>query len=348
MHKIVPHKKTRSSRATARFYPATVEQVFYGKGYTPPIVKLSDQICITGTCLGCADTPCISLAAEELSLSTPLDQFPGDPSSNVCPTEAIIWDHTNEVVTVKTEDCIGCGLCVARCPYGAISLSDASTAHVETSDPDAITTPNLDDFERGHDSPTKLGEMIDCSSHDSDKLLTSLKQLNDGQQLRLVRNLFLALGYSAKVRRRGDTNVRIDGMVCSIVHHVGVLEIEYSESNLESPRALVEDIAVLHHRYSLPMGDLFPISILCQLPNARAEYYQVVEDIEKVLGIQVRTITVGALLSLLWTFSRLPSLADLGFTTKSAGADLRPDLHALLQDGVTVTEPYSGAFKTAK
>ena len=84
------------------------------------------------------------------------------------------------------------------------------------------------------------------------------------------------------------------------------------------------------------------------LPNARSEYYQVIEDIENVLGLRCRTITVGILLILIWHFQELAGITGQLFTTKSGGADLSVEIKNNLVDTLPSTEPYPGAYRTSK
>ena len=44
----------------------------------------------------------------------------------VCPTGATYRDSETNAVLVRREECIGCGLCVTACPYGARSLNEAA------------------------------------------------------------------------------------------------------------------------------------------------------------------------------------------------------------------------------
>ena len=116
--------------------------------------------------------------------------------------------------------------------------------------------------------------------------------MDDIRRSRMVRNVLLACGVGASMRRKGDTNVRMDGVLRFASGQIGVLEFE-ATATLESPRALLEDIAVLHGRFNIPISDIVPVSVVTTLPNRRAEYYQVMDDISKVLDINCRTITFG-------------------------------------------------------
>ncbi len=119
---------------------------------------------------------------------------------------------------------------------------------------------------------------------------------------------------------------------------------------LESPRAILEDIAVLHGRYAMPVANIVPISIVLSLPNARSEYYKVIFDIHRVLDLQCHTLTVGALLVLLWNFGHLVGLPDNLFITEENGADLLASVAKTLGKAAFPIdgEPYPGALRTAK
>jgi len=40
----------------------------------------------------------------------------------ICPTEAIILDRNQMIVSFDKDKCIGCGLCVPACPYKAVEI----------------------------------------------------------------------------------------------------------------------------------------------------------------------------------------------------------------------------------
>lgn len=39
-----------------------------------------------------------------------------------CPTRALEKNHTTGLVDFSTEKCIGCGMCVVSCPFGAVTV----------------------------------------------------------------------------------------------------------------------------------------------------------------------------------------------------------------------------------
>jgi Na+-translocating ferredoxin:NAD+ oxidoreductase RNF subunit RnfB len=138
MSDFVVHKGQRALGTLARHYGADVTEVHYEHD-EHTAVMLADGRAGAGSCLGCGNAPCMEKDDTELVLFGALDAFPGDPNRDVCPTKAITWDNEKAVAVVVPDNCIGCGLCISRCPYGAISLVAGLTANVETADPDKLT-----------------------------------------------------------------------------------------------------------------------------------------------------------------------------------------------------------------
>jgi Fe-S-cluster-containing hydrogenase component 2 len=279
----------------------------------------------------------------ELALFGTLDSYPGDPSLDVCPTRAIRWDADNSTATVLIADCIGCGLCVSRCPYGAITLVDGLVARVETADPDGLIGTGPGQGE--HPQPKRSGQIAMLSAPAAANLPATVLALDDTRTTLFVRNLLNEIGLNARTRRRGDTNMRIDAVGFSRSGRPFVAEIETGLGVLESPRALLEDVAVLHARYGYAVADIDPVSIILAFPNIRSEYYQVIRDIEAVIGLRCRTITIGALVALLWNFSRIDGFDGDNFVVGKGIIDLAD---SIIIGEVVLQEPYSGAFTPAK
>jgi len=140
----------------------------------------------------------------------------------------------------------------------------------------------------------------------------------------------------------------MDGVLATTDGRVGVLEIELSTAVLDSPRALLEDVAVLHGRYGIPVENIDPVSVILELPNVRSEYYQVMDDIAQVLALRCRTVTVGALLAVLWQFEKIDGFGAHLFTTSPAGADLLDHMQQALSGAILDRPPYPGAYRPFK
>ena len=349
MSEVVPHLRTRGLAGNIRGYRLPVTGLDFKDGLQPVTIELEDATTGLGTCLGCRDAPCMMLAVDDLSLPEALVEFPGDPVREVCPTGAITWNDSGEVAVVNGDACVGCGLCIARCPYGAISLTAKGVAVVESRDPDSLTVAAPDaSSSTGHVRPTSVGRIGPVPFPALQRMPEAIASLTSQASSRFVRNLLGECGIKCRTRRQGDTNVRMDGVLATTDGRLGVLEIELGNDVLESPRALLEDVAVLHGRYGIAVGKIDPVSVIASLPNVRSEYYQVISDIEKVLELRCRTVTVGALLVVLWHFERIDGFTGDLFMTSPDRTDLLPSMRKNLSDSIPVLDPYEGSYRPSK
>jgi ferredoxin len=249
---------------------------------------------------------------DELRLSdTRLSEFPIDIDDSVCPTNALLWERGNTTPTVVAERCINCGICARRCPVGAI-YSNGNSAVVHKGEPEVEFRPATPDNIELH--RLQMSELIGCQHigkyleiSDSsihtlyDKLATQRTEAQFPNHI--VRNLFLVLKNQCIIRRRGDNYFRIDAII-EDSPVIGIAEVEFHKDSLESPRAILDDIAVLSSRYGIE--NIKPFIVSLELPNLRTEYWRVVKDIKDVLGIRIHSLTLGALCTLSWMFSSVP------------------------------------------
>ncbi len=340
MSDFVIHKGKRPADGFARHYGSEPAAIRYAPSQNTTVL-LADHRQGAGSCLGCGHAPCMEKDPAELALAAALEEYPGDPSLSVCPTDAITWDNEQAVIQIDPGACIGCGLCVVRCPYGAISLADMTRAAVTVHDPDRLTVARQ--TTGAHPKPPRTGAVAAMSAPAICNMPEAIAKLSDSRATLLIRNLLHELGMNARVRRRGDTNMRIDAVGYSRSERPFVAEIELTEAVLESPRALLEDVAIMHSRYGFAVHDIDAISIILTLPNVRSEYYQVIRDIESVLEVRCRTLTVGAMIALVWKGLTLDGFRDAEFAVTADGIDLGRS--AALRNS---PEPYLGAFRPAK
>ena len=78
------------------------------------------------------------------------------------------------------------------------------------------------------------------------------------------------------------------------------MEIEFGRDTLEASRGILDDIAVMHSRNHLDKNDNAALVVCLSFPNKRQGYFQVIKDIHRVLGLKIQTISLGALLLLMW------------------------------------------------
>jgi ferredoxin len=300
----------------------------------------------------------MSYAAEELRLPE-LDVFPADGTTDVCPTNALTWPPDAQIgPSVEAEECIGCALCVARCPVGAIHVgsngvafvADAETPHIRDAR-GALSAKSAQDERKRFSGAKRRGSLID----DTDKAIKATYQ-RIGKALEgkhpsfptlFSRNLLLGVGWNAAMRRRGDTNVRID-IAAAREGHVCAVEVEFSEAVVDAPRNVLDDLAVLIARYRQDKTRLNAFIVALTLPNQRSEYFQVIEDAEKVLGIRMGTVTVGALMLLMWNRRALgENAADLPYAYTGAPS-IRPDIERMLGRKIKLSTGLASVLETPK
>lgn len=258
-------------------------------------------------CLGCTAPRCMYFSENEIECNY-VDGFPNDKSVKACPVEAITWNASCAVPVIDSQKCINCGICVSRCPVGALYFSNRGNLmvnttpgnYVEDKKPDSATqTVHSHQIEQLLKVP-RAGVSLTVSDHLFGTIYNKLLHLKSNYHNPIGRNLLIALGCKCSMRRIGDVYTRMDAIYSSPAGSFGAVEIEFGRDTLDASRGILDDIAVLNTRYGVHKHDNKSLVICLQLPNARQGYWQVVRDVKIVEGIKIGTITVGALMFLLW------------------------------------------------
>lgn len=307
----------------------SLAKIEYGSG-EPPRVQTTSGDMAASVCLRCRRPPCQFYDDQELA--SPIAEYPTDERDDVCPTGAIEIDSDTGVPTVDSESCLGCGLCVARCPVGAMYLTEDGIAEI-ASEPNKLV-------ERATDGTSALapGAQMEAlrigaiaSDRSSKTLLSRISSTSGGSRDRtldlLARNLLIQAGTQAALRRRGDTNVRMD-MAIGTDLSVGTAELELAEEmGLDGPRNLLDNIAVLCARYGFEVETTLALTVARALPPRRADYWNVIDDVHKVLGVQLKIVTLGALALLCWNWKTFnPRDGYRGLPHHSIQSDVERDL----------------------
>lgn len=271
----------------------------------PAIAHFPDGRNMQLGCIGCTNPKCMRFDPKDIMCGE-VENFPNDKSLDVCPVEAIQWDSDSDTPIIDTQKCINCGICINRCPIGAVYFDGVVKVNKDISD---------NQIRRSADNATvilqkqQIEELEDIrksgiSVMESDQLLEAIYEklmgIRSNYHNIIARNLLISLGCRSAMRRIGDVYTRMDAVYASADNCFGAVEVEFGRETLDASRGILDDIAVLYTRYGIEKDENTPLVICLQLPNARQGYWQVVKDVKTVEDIPISTITIGALMLLNW------------------------------------------------
>lgn len=269
------------------------------------------------TCLRCPDTPCMMLREGETT-SASLAAFPSDKTVELCAAEAMNVRLEVGIPTIDADRCIGCGICAARCPASAIHIEPGTGAKVSENRSSAFVESN-DNTEAAFKATLAKFSTVNRTgafAHESDALLQrtidkmklARSSTSDRFPVLHARNLLVALGQGAVMRRKGNNHMRMDLLLGPPGILRGVAEVEFGQSAvLDAPRDLLDSLAVMMSRYNWSIHEVVPLIITDELPNRRSEYWEIIRDIREVTGVRIATVTTLACHLLLWNCTKLSS-----------------------------------------
>ena len=263
-------------------------------------IVLSDGNESPSSCIRCSDSPCIRRPPIVPSSGFG-SLFPADQNHLVCPVDAIHWPLDSSAPEINDDKCISCGICISACPVSAIFFTHEELPKVSEEPSEYLVEGSESVTDR---SLKKVGQIYPNLSQ---LLISIYERIHQNGRYGganfpniLTRNLLTSVGINAMTRRQGDTNIRMD-MLLDDTDLTGVAEVEFGNDVLNSPRNLLDNIAVLSARYDIAKDSILPVVFTLSLPNVRSEYWQVLADINNVLGIKISTLSVGVLVMLLAT-----------------------------------------------
>ena len=322
--------------------------------YNEPARLWCNEEWVMAGCLRCTDPRCMKFIDAEISCRH-FPDFSYERDLNVCPVGAIKWNFDKELPEINNHSCIGCGLCAARCPIGAIyksenqmkiaepssDYSDIPINHVNL-EAHKLFIRELDKIHWNHQFQKETDGIME-------RIYQEISQF-DGRSMVpniLVRNLIIALNHECAISRSGDVYTRMDAVYSSNLtpECKGVVEIEFGRDTLEASRGILDDIAVMHSRNNLDKNDNAALVVCLSFPNKRQGYFQVIKDINRVLGLKIQTISLGALLLLVWNGAQVNFLSrefyvDFDNLSIRGITEFRLNRHVNLSDGkLGILEP---------
>ena len=302
-------------------------------------ISFSNGRSCKGHCVGCATKRCILFSKDEFAFAERFKGFSHDRDLRVCPTDAISWNNEIGAPRIDKDKCINCGCCAVRCPVRAIYHKDGAFCVRLFSGgvpyPFARITPPLTPkyvaIDEAFQNVSYDGSLVKENDHVLNmayaKLIAMLGRYDARIPNLLVRNLLFQVGVNAINSRCGDVYSRTD-ILFEFDEKLGVCEVEFNDAMIDTPRDIIEDVAIYVSRYGYDRREIVPLIVGLQFPNKRSEFWEVLYDIEKVLGIQTRSLTVGALMMLLWNQRKivrggLAVLPVVNSSNKSIAADIQ-------------------------
>ena len=320
----------------------------YSSGYAAQIF-FSDGTSSAASCLRCIDSPCMTYHNDELE-SMSLEGYPADKNPSVCASSAISINSETGAPIINSDDCFYCGVCASRCPVGAISFELGYGAIINDLVNESfslVSEKNLkkiNETQNLFSSVVKKGEFLkesdDYLVEIFKKLEKSIKKSGDQFPNLLARNLLLAVNLSASMGRKGNNHMRMDLIFSNNQKMNGIVEVEFGQdASLDAPRDILDSLAVLVSRYkwSLPEARLMIISDL--LPNKRSEYWHIIYDIKKILGVKISTITIFSLMLLIWNKKYLDlENQDIFYVDKDTNSYKHSVLEKLIGRSLNITK----------
>lgn len=325
----------RRNTASRRLRPGlTPVRLNWRGGAGAPVIEFSDGSAGPAACLRCVDSPCMRYTPSELQIPN-VGSFPADGTTDVCVTGSLRWPDGQAAPVIDGSLCISCGVCVLRCPVGALSLGAAGAVLADADTPQferlvtAMSETEAQTERRRFAAVTHDGQMLDESDNLLEQAYSALFRLLPSLPARvptlLTRNLLLAVGYKAAMRRLGDVNVRMDLVIWeSPTGKIGTVEVEFNQAALiDTPRNIIDNLAVLIARYRVPVDRASGLVVALSLPNQRSEFWQVMEDLRQVLQVRTSVLTVGVLMFFVWSRRTLDLALDGSFETGPGSYSIR-------------------------
>lgn len=304
-------------------------------------------------CISCIDEPCRRLSPREAQIDV-IGGLSGDNNLEICPVSAIEWDSENEMPTISEEECISCGLCVLRCPVGAIQMDDSGEVLISRDEAASKKIPLLpmngnEDEQRAQINSFPAVDVAYPVRPDGLVIEVSerIAALGEERQLRAVRNLLVEVGANALVRQKGLSAQRMDGFY-QTDGAAGPIEVEFGFDGQEAIRGILDDVAIVHAKHGLDKSEQRPLVIFGSLLTKRQEYWQLLTDTKSVLDLEVATLTIGALILLAWNDKELSQELIVESAKSSHDFPLRSVLEASLGRKIEISEGQGAVLEPRK
>jgi ferredoxin len=241
-------------------------------------------------CLRCPDAPCRRAQAQDF----------GD----LCPVDVLSRTDTPQGLMIG-HGCIECGICIAKCPVGAISLGEVGAAVVapanEIAAPEAVSKQQFLAWRSTVEVPVAMTMTQRRALVDQWTATAAVHR--QGRYYRLVESLFNALGIDAKQSNHGDTSNRIDLVLPDDLAPIPVEIKSRSEVvaiNWKSVQQALENKLIMARlRGQSALDGTSSLVVGHDYPSARSGISALIDQIDLAFGVRIGLVSLRRLYDLL-------------------------------------------------
>lgn len=279
------HKKNKEKS----FVPASEFDIILRESFFKPAIYVKNDKSLLSSCVFCKKRYCYEyidpIKRQEMIL---------------CPVNAISFNVNYPIID---KNCIGCGLCILRCPYGSIYLD------INNSKP-KLTRRNLSNYhevftEEFNDYFAKITFSNKLTEKEIEKfklkVFEQIKETTQDEFYPLIGKILTYLGLPTSVTTKGDPNLRIDARI-KINDKIIPIEIKSPTEEIKigtkAVRQALENKIVVMSRFS--NNNTLENSTLVigfENPNKRSDVYELIDDIYNSYNIKIGLISFKQLFS---------------------------------------------------
>lgn len=258
------------------------------------LARIDNQL---SACLSCPESAC---------LTSHIVGQPDGQTTALCPLDAVSLIAGSDRPTIG-EECIGCGLCVACCPVGAIEIRHG-TARVSARELARAEETTPEEFMVWM-TGLEVRPLSEAACRDAAaEVLPRFASLRGRDFYMLTEKLLRSLGIGARMSNLGDTSQRADLVVTTPRGRIPVEIKSATETQTINAKAIqqaVENKLTLARIDGLEaLNSLSTWVVGYEYPPDRTHHLELVEDIYEILGIRVGLLSIGALMETLFRLRR--------------------------------------------
>ncbi|MDR0482011.1 MAG: 4Fe-4S binding protein [Cellulomonadaceae bacterium] len=205
-------------------------------------------------------------------------------------------------IQIDERACIGCGICAAMCPIGAIDLTELGNYTISRPADHELVMTTVTDGVQEYWLEQVRGHLRCSSSTRQEYIFRAMEIAQDFDQRSyypLIESLFVAIGVNARRSQSGDVNYRVDMELPDPQQPLPVEIKSYSESptiTIKGIQQALENKLIISRNRELPsLTAASSLVVGHEYPADRSDVDELVCDIYCTYGISIGLISTRRL-----------------------------------------------------